>query len=850
MALGLALSKNALSVDLELVLNAPRVDGLTTVFSPASTEGGDVTVNLQLRYDAKGRIICAGACTVDGSPVAVKGSLSSRRGVWLYKLGLTGTAEKASLKVKGEVRGGKATIKYRGPKGKALLIDQPVTLVASAEGLAGKISLSPERGPKGNITGTASIISGYGNDTGVSGALKGKLKKERLSFSFSSGPQKVSFKGSRSGDGYVGNLKVKLPPEKSVQRNFFVPNIFKEEEPPPGPTSGLATLKGQVLLLGSSLPLPGIGVTVRAITDSNGNGSLSDDEPVLNAAGLDGKYEIQLQVVSGREVFLEFSLIEHGTAIKALSSVTPGSTIVVDATLKELSELAVKNGVAATTDGRLKVANLPPQVGRITGRVFDPKTETGQFPGEFQDNGGRFLISSVFAFLEARDGSGNEIRELGQEATLRMEVPRDAWGTLRDLAAGNGQIDVPFFSMDESSFEWKRSAADGWLEDAQGERIPESDCSCLQDGSFAGSVFAAGHITHLSYWNVDWPVETHACVQGQVFDPEGNPVAGAKVEVDGINYSGSTATATGSDGRFCAEVLRSEEPGEDVDGDGVPGESQAIRVLVTASEGSFYSFGPFSTAIGQGTCQNGSCRELSSFSLSPEHRLEVKLCAITGTVVYSGKATGGSPQLTQDDPIAGIPVVAVDPAAQKELLSCLSSAACSAFTVSGPDGRFTLSVPILSGVQLLASGFKTSSNSSTETYIGLVSLSECPAGPVSLPVDFHRTASLLASLSNDAGGLEGNLIVSTDVATCTLHLGGEVLVGIDASGTDDIPPQKLGLWLQMDLFLASAADGSSKVGTISFSVDRTDSPVSGTWEATDSSGGRLAGGTWAEEGGQ
>ena len=668
---------------------------------------------------------------------------------------------------------------------------------------------------------------------------------DKLTLGLANGPQKLAFKGARSGAGFVGTLKVNLPPEKSVRTNFFVPDPFK----PPAPASGPVTLKGQTLLVGNALPLPGLGVTVSAKTDSNGNGSIADETPVLSATGPDGKYELQITVVSGRQVFLEFSLTQFGTAMKVLSSVMPGSTIVTDVTLKELGSMAPKSGVAASSDGRLKVSNLPPQVTGVMGRVFDPTTETDQFRGEFQDAGGRFLISSVFAVVEATDNHGNRVEDLGQESLLRMDVSRNSWGTLRDLVAGNGQIDVPFFSFDESSLEWKQSASNGWLEDSQGKLIPEESLSSIRDGSYSGAVFAVGRISHLSYWNVDWPVETHACVQGQELDQEGKPVSGAKVEVDGVSYSGSSSTVTGSDGTFCVEVFRSEEPGEDLDGDGVPGESQEIRILVVSSDGNFYSFGPFGTAIGQGTCQTGGCRQLPSFTLSPEHQLQLKLCTITGTVVYSGKATGGAPQLlNKGDPVAGIPVFGIDLAAEEALVGCQSSGSCNVFTTSGPDGKFTLTVPVLTGVQLVATGLKTSGTlSGFDTYTGLLSLSQCPESPVTLEVDFHRVVSLVAALLDENQGPVGNLTVSTEVAICFILINGEAFFGVDESVSSDIPPNQLGPWLQMDLFKSSTQAGD-KAGTVLFSAGSLDSPISGTWEAKDTSGSVLLGGTWSEGG--
>ena len=197
------------------------------------------------------------------------------------------------------------------------------------------------------------------------------------------------------------------------------------------------------------------------------------------------------------------------------------------------------------------------------------------------------LVSSVFASLQATDDSGNVIRKLGAQSILRMRVSSDSWSTLGDLRSGTGKIDVPLFSFNETTGQWERAASDGWLEDGAGSIIPESELSAIRDGSYAGSVYAVGNIDHLSYWNVDWPVESHGCVQGTIVDENGNPVSGATVRVEGVTYDGSAfPVVTGSDGSFCADVLRSEAPDEDLDGDGTPdviaGGARGLEVIYSS----------------------------------------------------------------------------------------------------------------------------------------------------------------------------------------------------------------------------------------------------------------------------
>jgi hypothetical protein len=225
-----ALARGLLAVDIALPTTMPRLDNLSCVF-PAS--GGDVNVDLSLRFDSKGKIVAGGDATVDGSSVVVKGSVKPNGPDTTYKIALKGIAEKVKVQLAGALNAGDTSFKYTGPKGKGLGARQASLGMEDAP--RASVSISASHDLKGKITGTASIVSGFGNDSGLPGVLKGKLKGDKLSFSVASGSQKLSFKGLSSGDGFRGRLKFKLPPAKGVVDGFFVGNIFTAPPPPPPP---------------------------------------------------------------------------------------------------------------------------------------------------------------------------------------------------------------------------------------------------------------------------------------------------------------------------------------------------------------------------------------------------------------------------------------------------------------------------------------------------------------------------------------------------------------------------------------------------------------------------------------
>ena len=216
------------AVDIPLPATLSRLDSLNFVLPMAN---GELSADLHFGYDAKGRIVCSGDCNVDGSPVMIKGAIKVIGSGAAYKLALKGITDKVNMQFAGALAGGSAAFKYVGPKGKASGINQVV--LDTEENPEASLSLSPVLDPKGKITGTGAIVSGFGNDSSTPGTLKGKLKGDSLLLNVTSGGQKLSFKGTRSGDGFLGTLKFKLPPAKGVLTNFFLPNLFAPPPPPP-----------------------------------------------------------------------------------------------------------------------------------------------------------------------------------------------------------------------------------------------------------------------------------------------------------------------------------------------------------------------------------------------------------------------------------------------------------------------------------------------------------------------------------------------------------------------------------------------------------------------------------------
>ena len=829
-------------VNFTLPLDAPQLEKITTEIA---APGGAVPVTLALGYDEKGKLICLPGSTVDGVAVAGQGTQKNSKGLWSYSVAAKTSAQPtASVSVSGPVGAGGATTAkctYQGPKGKITVPANAIILDIAA--VAADVMIDAAIDIKGKITGTGTIVSGYGNDSSEAGVLKGSLKKDRISWSLKQGRQKLSFKGLVAGSDWTGDLKVDLRPEKRTVEGFTMRAAVVA-------AAGLATFKGSVTLdydevpLGNPTPASGVLVTIRC--DKNGDGAFSSSESVSVETDSDGEFQQAFEIFSGSPVMIDFSYEGFVGATRVFPSVVPSSTVVTAVSLKELEDLDVLDGKARSSDGRLAMQDLPSNVRSLGARVFNPAYEADSFPGEFAESNGALLVSSVFCALEAKDSSGRPVKNLTTESTLKMQVPADTFGTMKDLHPGTGQIDVPLYYFDDASGEWRRSTSDGWLVDSSDAKIPEASLPSIQNGTYSGSIWAVGPVTHLSYWNVDWPVDTHQCITGNVVeDVTNDPLPGAVVSVRGITYSGTTSPKTTDiEGLFCADVMRSEPIGEDIDGDGTPGETHQVEILVYWG-GEYYQFGPYSLPETAATCDSGGCFDVGDLVLSEANRIEVSICTFQGKVVYSGVAYRGTSPLSVGDPVPDAFVWGYDEEAWNDAAAtdCFVAGTCTLYDLADALGDYSLTAPILTGIDLEAWLAATSADPhEVAYYMGAAPVRGCPVGPVTIPVDYWSIWVLTADMQSAGGDVDGSFVVIDTVANCFFTAGSNFYLAVSSSvPAAPVPPAD---WFTMDLTRISSTGSISPRGTLSLRIEEA-SPEGyfrGTW--TTSTAGFS--GTWQE----
>ena len=193
--------------------------------------------------------------------------------------------------------------------------------------------------------------------------------------------------------------------------------------------------------------------------------------------------------------------------------------------------------------------------GNVTVNVAmgDPTTDEGRptFPGDYMaatTQGGDAdtpLESVVFTEITVRDDSGNDITEVTEPVTVTMRLP-DSLQTA--YTAGDT---IEWWSYDEVNGSWIREDADP----ATAETL--DDAIVIDQG---GVLYAQAKVTHFTWWNVDKPMDQHACLCTTVVDEDNSPMADVQLIAEGITYNGrSRPVNTNAVGEGCVTVKRSTE---------------------------------------------------------------------------------------------------------------------------------------------------------------------------------------------------------------------------------------------------------------------------------------------------
>lgn len=194
-----------------------------------------------------------------------------------------------------------------------------------------------------------------------------------------------------------------------------------------------------------------------------------------------------------------------------------------------------------------------PQIVYVKMTPLDPTREIDAFPGDFTtsdpnakgetgEKRGKKLESVVLGefSLEYEDGTPVTDIDLGPGVEIRFRLP-DALQDMYKQSYEQGERTIPWYAYDPNDSVWVKSEKPSQL--------------IMVDGV----VYAVATATHFSWWNVDWPVITHGCIEGYVRtseDAQGEPLAGVQIQASGIDYQGQSYAMTDSSGHYSVTVKK------------------------------------------------------------------------------------------------------------------------------------------------------------------------------------------------------------------------------------------------------------------------------------------------------
>lgn len=155
----------------------------------------------------------------------------------------------------------------------------------------------------------------------------------------------------------------------------------------------------------------------------------------------------------------------------------------------------------------------------VTGDPTDA-AEVELMPGSFMSlaNGGTPLESIAFFDITVFDANTGE-RYDDVTASVPIEVTMPVPASLQAEVHDGETIEL--WSLNEETGAW----------------VIEGEATVFDN---AGTLWVRAELTHLSWWNVDRPVEQHGCLVTTVVDGSGDPLSDTRVVVKGRSYNGTS----------------------------------------------------------------------------------------------------------------------------------------------------------------------------------------------------------------------------------------------------------------------------------------------------------------------
>jgi hypothetical protein len=158
---------------------------------------------------------------------------------------------------------------------------------------------------------------------------------------------------------------------------------------------------------------------------------------------------------------------------------------------------------------------------------IDPSSNPQIMPGNFTTSAGTQIESFGAMEVSFKDNNGAQLNlASGQSAVIRIPVAAASQGT--------APATMPAFFYNSTTGQWVQEGT-------------------LTLGGSAPNQYYEGTVTHFSYWNADRVYDT-TCITGKVVTASAAPAAGARVEAQGRDYTGTSQAFTAADGTFTIQV--------------------------------------------------------------------------------------------------------------------------------------------------------------------------------------------------------------------------------------------------------------------------------------------------------
>ncbi len=298
---------------------------------------------------------------------------------------------------------------------------------------------------------------------------------------------------------------------------------------PAAPAAG--TVTGKVVSLANSAPISGATVKTDAGTTTT---------------AADGKFSVSAPAGDRTIVHVEANGFAKAFSV---ARVTPGQTANLGV---KLVPTGATETVSVAVGGTVSVSNSPARVtipanglvpqagGTPAGTVsvsvtpINPATDPNLMPGGF--NG----ISAGGSSTQPIESFGAMLVDIRDSVGARYTLAGGKTSTIRiplGTQSANPPATVPLWFFDETAGVWK-----------------EEGTATLQ--GTAPNRYYEGPVAHFSYWNADIVTE-RIFVTGCVKDANGQLVANALVQTEGLDYTGTAVAVTAADGTFSAAMRKS-----------------------------------------------------------------------------------------------------------------------------------------------------------------------------------------------------------------------------------------------------------------------------------------------------